>query len=92
MNEDKKEDEIFCSECGKPIKRNAVVCPSCGIQVKELETKSAVSIKSKAVAVVLAIFFSHFSFLYTYGRNEIKFWVYSIITGILFVLRFANDL
>jgi len=82
-----------CPECGKPIKKNAVICPYCGIQVKELKTTTFnTPVKSKAVAVVLAIFFSHFSFLYTYGRSEIKFWLYSIITGILFALRFANDL
>ncbi len=32
----KKEDEIYCVECGKPIKRRAVICPHCGVQVKEL--------------------------------------------------------
>jgi len=30
----KKEDEIFCPECGEPIKENAVVCSHCGIQIK----------------------------------------------------------
>ncbi len=34
----KKEDEIYCPECGKPIKRNAVICISCGIQLKEIKT------------------------------------------------------
>lgn len=33
----KKEDEIYCPECGKPIKRNAVICINCGVQVKELK-------------------------------------------------------
>lgn len=40
MNEEptsKKEDEIYCPECGKPIKRNAVVCVYCGVQVGELK-------------------------------------------------------
>ena len=54
----KQEDEIFCPECGKPIKKNAVICPYCGIQVKELKTTTFnTPVKSKAVAVVLAIFF-----------------------------------
>ena len=88
----KKPDELYCPECGKIIKKNTVICPYCGIQVKELKTTFTTPVKSKAVAVVLAIFFSHFSFLYTYGRSEIKFWVYSIITGILFALRFSTDL
>ncbi|MBA7469327.1 hypothetical protein ES707_04594 [subsurface metagenome] len=92
MNKDKKPDEIYCPECGKIIKKNTVICPHCGIQVKELKTTSTFSVKSKAVAVVLAIFFSFFSWLYTYGRNEIKFWVFSIITSILCFLRFGTDL
>lgn len=29
-------DEIYCSECGRPIKRAAVICPYCGIQVRAL--------------------------------------------------------
>ena len=59
MNEDKKEDEIFCPECGKPIKRNTVICSYCGMQIKELETKtiSIVSVKSKAAAVVLQAYY-----------------------------------
>lgn len=38
MNEDKKEDEIYCPECGKPVKRNAVICVNCGVQIKEIRT------------------------------------------------------
>ena len=94
MNEEskaKKENEIFCPECGEPIKRNAVVCPHCGIQVKELETKSTVSVKSKSVAVVLAIFFSFFSWMYTYGRNRLKFWICLIVTVIMILVRLSND-
>ena len=34
----KKEDEIYCPECGKVVKRNSVDCVSCGAQVKPLET------------------------------------------------------
>jgi len=34
----KKEDEIFCKYCGKIIKKAAVICPMCGIQLKELKT------------------------------------------------------
>ena len=33
----KEEDEIYCPECGNVIKRNTVVCVSCGAQVKPLE-------------------------------------------------------
>ena len=36
MNE-KKEDEIFCPECGKVVKRNAIICPFCRVQIKQKE-------------------------------------------------------
>jgi uncharacterized paraquat-inducible protein A len=88
MNENnkisKKEDEIFCPECGNIIKKNAAVCPNCGVQIKEIRiskeetnTTAALSapIKSKAVSVVLAIFFGFWSWIYTYRRNGLKFWI-----------------
>ena len=36
----KQTDEIYCPECAKPIKRNAVICVNCGIQIKKLEFKT----------------------------------------------------
>ena len=60
FNKDKKPDEIYCPECGKIIKKNTIICPHCGIQVKELKTTSTTPVKSKTVAVVLAIFFPLF--------------------------------
>lgn len=79
----KKEDEIFCPECGKPIKKNAVVCPNCGVQVKELAVSIPKSItieetvtpKSKGVAILLAIFLGIWTWLYTYKKDLVKFWV-----------------
>ena len=47
MNEDKKEDEIYCPECGEVIKRNAAICTFCGNQLKELITKSKTVAKYK---------------------------------------------
>jgi uncharacterized membrane protein YvbJ len=32
---DKKPYEIYCPNCAKPINKDAVVCPNCGVQVKE---------------------------------------------------------
>jgi len=83
MNEEptsKKEDEIYCPECGKAIKRNAVICVNCGVQIKELLTRTEIpekitTSKSKTTAIVLSIFFSFWSWLYTYRRNFKKFWV-----------------
>lgn len=55
----KQEDEIFCPECGKPIKKNAVICVHCGVQVKELASQSkeapTVTHKNRTAAVVLSV-------------------------------------
>ena len=72
-----KIDKIVCPECGTSIKKSTVrnlfrgpVCPSCGIEITEL----LVIPKSKTVAVVLAVFFGFWSWLYTYRKDRIKFW------------------
>jgi len=88
--EDKTEDEIYCPECGKPIKRKAIVCPFCGIQVAKLATEEqpiirvvpAVRAKSKAVAITLAVFFGYWSWLYMYKYNYVKFWIGFIVIAI----------
>ena len=33
---ERREDERFCSECGEPVKRAAVVCVHCGVPLKPL--------------------------------------------------------
>ena len=107
----KKEDEIFCNYCGKIIKKAAVICPMCGIQLKELKTATPVvnlsqtvntqviipqpqyrtEPKSKIVAIILAIFFGFWGYLYTYSYDSGKFWL-TIIVNIIampFILYFA---
>jgi len=73
-----KIDKIVCTECGTLIKKSAVrnlfrgpVCPHCGIEIKELSLIP----KSKTVAIVLAIFFGFWSWLYTYKKDRINFWI-----------------
>jgi DNA-directed RNA polymerase subunit RPC12/RpoP len=79
---EKQDDEIYCPECGTIIKRSAKFCSECGKQIKETMTppiKDNVDnppVKSKAVAIVLAIFLGSWSWLYTYKRDFKKFWVY----------------
>jgi len=41
--------------------------------------------KNKVVAVVLAVFLSFWSWLYTYGKNKIKFWSAIGVYAILFM-------
>lgn len=41
INERKKEDEIYCPECGQPVKRKAVLCMNCGVQINDLRIPSS---------------------------------------------------
>lgn len=97
MNNMKRDDEIYCPECGKPVKRNAVICINCGIQIKPLEDVTKVSIdksstvissKTKTSAIVLVIFFGFFGWLYIYKRSVAKFWVALGVTIFLFFLSY----
>ena len=102
-----EDDEIYksCPECGKLIKWEAVICTYCGMQVKELKvdvsynptfTENVNPVKSKATAIILAIFFSYWSWLYTYRINGGKFWAFLVIDilrsifAILFTIPNAN--
>lgn len=78
----KQEDEIFCPECGKPIKKNAVICINCGVQVKPLNEKVENKAnenkgypKMKSSAIILVILFGFFGWLYIYKRSAIKFYI-----------------
>ncbi len=89
----KEDNEIFCSECGKPIKREAIVCIHCGIQVKKLSVEPKVvevaqkpTPKSKGIAVLLAIFFGLWAWLYIYGRAKLQFWISFTVMVILFIV------
>ena len=71
---------FFCSNCGKPIDRNAAVCPHCGVVVKGgIFDKPKVS-KDKTVALLLAIFLSFWTWLYTYQKDSWKFWLNLVLT------------
>jgi len=57
----------YCVTCGFGLVASAGTCPRCGSPVAGR--------KSRSVAVVLAIFLSFWSFLYTYKTAAWKFWV-----------------
>jgi len=67
----KQSDEMFCPSCGEAIKKEAVICVHCGVQIK----KSTGEPKKKATAVLLAVFLSYWTWLYTYKRDAWKFWL-----------------
>jgi DNA-directed RNA polymerase subunit RPC12/RpoP len=89
----KKDDEIYCPECGNPIKKNSIFCQYCGFRIKGQENTNIPSFnqnininqntnipqvinpKNKGVAIVLAIFLGFWTWLYTYRKDSLKFWI-----------------
>jgi len=67
----KEADEIYCHSCGEPIKKEAEICVHCGVRQKEIIR----SFKNKTTAILLAIFFSSFTWLYTWKVDYWKFWI-----------------
>lgn len=97
MNDIKSSDEIYCPECGKAIKRNAVICVHCGIQIKPLQDSTAkheeiITIpKSRKVTLWLVLFLGFFSWLYTFRKDWWKFLISSFIFLILFIVIKRNE-
>ena len=75
-------DEIFCSSCGAIIKKEAEICPKCGVRQKSESEKHTVSTpkgkKSRVTAAVLAILLG--------GLGIHKFYIGKIGWGILYVI------
>ncbi len=71
----KAADEIYCHSCGEPIKKEAEICVKCGVRVKGADANAMAVPKDKTVAILLAVFLSLFTWLYTYKRDAWKFWV-----------------
>lgn len=71
----------YCSSCGNPLVVTAAICPRCGTRQPS---------KSRAIAVVLAVFFSFWSFLYTYRRARWKFWLGLGLDGFTFALSLGT--
>ena len=64
---------MHCTNCGKKVDDKAEICVKCGVRVRQPQTTQPV--KSKAVAVILAVLFSFWTWCYTYKRDYVKFWV-----------------
>ena len=78
MNENvevlKTPDEVFCKNCGNIISKDAIICPKCGVQVRELEIPK-VQAKDKTVAILLAVFLGFWVWIYTLEKDQWKFWL-----------------
>ena len=80
----------YCPACGVATNAQAVICIKCGAR---LETKTADFNKSKTTSVLLAVFLSFWTWLYTYKKDKWKFWVGLALSvlfplGALFIIRY----
>lgn len=77
-----KTDEYYCSSCGEIIKKEAEICPKCGIRLKQQEQKKQQ--KSSGVAVILSFLIPGVGQIYC-GRvgKGILLILFSFIFGIL---------
>jgi hypothetical protein len=80
---ERRADEAYCHSCGNVISREAAICMSCGVAVRPALGSVTYSGghagygegKSKTTAIVFAIFFGIFTWLYTYREDAGKFWL-----------------
>jgi hypothetical protein len=64
----------YCVTCGNGLVATAAICPRCGTPVPGARPVQ-VGAKSRTTAVLLAVFLSFWSFLYTYSISAWKFWL-----------------
>jgi TM2 domain-containing membrane protein YozV len=49
----KKDDEMFCSSCGEIIKKEAEICPKCGVRLK---VQNTVTLSRWTILLLLSVF------------------------------------
>jgi uncharacterized membrane protein YvbJ len=77
----------FCQACGNGLIISAVICPKCGSPVNGGAAKGS---REKPVAIILAVFLSLWSYLYTYKYDAKKFWISVIASSVLLVVTVVS--
>jgi predicted RNA-binding Zn-ribbon protein involved in translation (DUF1610 family) len=77
--------EKYCAACGNGLIATAAMCPQCGTATGRIAAAGSTGKgKDKAIAVLLAVFLSFFTYLYTWSVDKTRFVVsISVIGGIL---------
>ena len=94
--EDKTFNDKYCDACGHGLIITAVICPKCGSPTRAYDARSVSprsSARKKEVAVILAVFFSAWSWLYTYRQNVTKMWVglgFVVLNSFLLISTFGQ--
>lgn len=88
-------DEQFCSSCGSVIKKDAEVCPECGVRQQQASSSD----KDRTTAAILALFLgglgAHHFYLGNTGRGIIYLvfvWTFipmlvGLIEGIIYLTK-----
>jgi hypothetical protein len=80
----------FCMGCGRGLVASAIVCPSCG--TSSVTVGNVPGVKDKTVAILLAVFLGHWTWLYTYQKDQQKFWITTglWILGLVLLIVFVG--
>ena len=78
---EKREDEVFCRSCGSVIKKEAEICPKCGVRQRGSSIVSEIS-KKWLTVLLLCIFVG------TFGVH--RFYAGKIGTGVLMLLTLGG--
>lgn len=80
----KNADEMFCSSCGAIIKKEAEICPKCGVRQKESPNTNNshrhYKIKSRVTAAILALLLG--------GIGAHKFYIGKVGMGLVYLIFF----
>jgi len=80
---EKAGDEAFCSSCGAIIKKEAEICPKCGVRQRIQPIASSSDVSDKwLVLLILSFFFG--------GLGVDRFYVGKLGTGILKLITFGG--
>ena len=80
----------FCSACGNGLVATAAFCPACGSPVAGGPlAQAAPTVKTKKVAVILAVFLGYWSWLYTAKQNLAKFFIGLGVSSVGSVIAFS---
>lgn len=66
----------FCQYCGNKISETDGLCTGCGS--KKIMSQG----KSKVVSILLAVFLTFFTWIYTYKKDGWKFWIGLVLSAL----------
>ena len=78
----KAADESFCKSCGAVIKKEAEICPKCGVRQLPIGATANASPKSRTVAFILAFILGYI------GIH--RFYIGKIVSGIFMILTLGG--